>query len=136
MVLNYRHRPRDGDWENVEQRISFDRTPCNYGGSRTWLLCPRCWKRVAALYGAGKYFFCRHCYNLTYSRQQENRQDRFMRKARKIRKRIGGDDNLANLFPVKPKHMHWKTYWRLREESEQASNLSILIIGQRLGISL
>ena len=25
-------------------------TPCNYGGERRWLLCPRCFKRVAKLY--------------------------------------------------------------------------------------
>ena len=45
MVLNYRHRPHGGDWEDVEQAISFYRTPCNYGGFRTWFLCPRCWQR-------------------------------------------------------------------------------------------
>jgi len=134
MVLNYRHRPHDGEWENVEQTVSFDRTPCNYGGHRTWFLCPRCWKRVAVLYGAGKYFFCRHCYNLTYSSQQESRADRLMRKARKIRERMGGSDNIVDSFPEKPKNMHWKTYWRLRDRSEHANNLSWLIMGQQLGI--
>jgi len=134
MVLNYRHRPHNGEWEKVEQTVSFDRTPCNYGGHRTWFLCPRCWKRVAVLYGAGKYFYCRHCYNLTYSSQQEGIADRLMRKARIIRKRMGGSDNLIAPFPDKPKNMHWKTYWRLRERSEHANNLSCLIMGQQLGI--
>jgi hypothetical protein len=31
--------------------------------------------------------------------------------------------------------MHWKTYARLREESEQANNLSWLIMEQRFGIN-
>jgi hypothetical protein len=134
MVLNYRHRPHGGEWENVEQAVSFDRTPCNYGGHRTWFLCSRCWKRVAILYGAGKYFFCRHCYDLTYSSQHESRSDRLMRKARNIRESMGGGPSLIDPFPDKPKNMHWKTYWKLRERSERANTLSCLIMGQRLGI--
>jgi len=116
MVLNYRHRPHDGEWETVEQA----------GGHRTWFLCPLCWKRVAVLYCADKYFFCRHCYDLTYSSQQESRPDRLMRKARKIRKKIGGGVNLLDPFPDKPKNMHWETYWRLRERAEYANTLSWL----------
>ncbi len=134
MILNYRHRPHGGEWEDVEQDISFDRTQCNYGGYRTWFLCPRCWKRVALLYGAGKYFLCRHCYNLTYASQQESQPFRLMRKAQNIRERLGGSSNLSEPFPWKPKNMHWKTYDRLREESEHANNLSWIIMGQRLGI--
>ena len=134
MVLNYRYRFHGGEWENVEQTVSFDRTPCNYGGHRTWFLCPRCWKRVAVLYGSGKYFFCRHCYDLTYSSQQESKPDRLMRKARKIRKKMGGSGNLIDPFPDKPKNMHWKTYWRLRDRAEHANTLSWVIWGQRLGI--
>lgn len=63
MFLNYRHRPHDGEWENVVQTVSFDRTPCNYGGHRSWFLCPQCCRRVAVIYGAGKYFLCRHCHD-------------------------------------------------------------------------
>lgn len=132
MVLNYRHRPHGGDWEDVEQAISFDRTPCNYGGFRTWFLCSRCWRRVAVLYGAGKYFFCRHCYDLTYASQQENRADRLMRKARKIRERLGASNNLTVPIFFKPKNMHRKTFNRLREEEDHANTLSWVIIGQRL----
>ncbi len=134
MVLNYRHRPQGEKWENVEQAVSLARTPCNYGGHRKWFLCPRCWKRVAVLYGAGKYFFCRHCYDLTYSSQQENRPDRLMRKSRKIRERMGGGANLLDPFPDKPKKMHWKTYWRLRGRAEHAEAQSWLIWGYQLGI--
>lgn len=134
MVLNYRHRPHGGEWEDVEQTISFDRTPCNYGGYRTWFLCPRCWKRVAVLYGAGKYFLCRHCYGLTYKSQQENKADRLMRKARKIREKMGGGPSLIPPFPNKPTNMHWKTYCRLREKAELANNLSCLIMAKRFGI--
>ena len=136
MILNYRRQPRGGEWEDVEQEISFDRTQCNYGGYRSWFLCPHCGRRVALLYGAGKYFLCRNCYNLTYGCQQEGRSDRLMRKARKIRERLGASDNLMIplLCAPKPKNMHQKTCDRLRREAEQANNLLWPIMGQRFGI--
>jgi len=132
MVLNYRHRPHGGEWEDVKQTISFDRTSCNYGGFRTWFKCPRCWQRVVLLYGAGKYFFCRHCYNLTYESQQVLRCDRLMMKARAIRKRVGGNIDLVFPFPKKPKGMHWKTYRRLRE-AEQSNKFSLAIALKQFG---
>ena len=136
MILHYRHRQNRGEWEPVEQSISFDRTPCNYGGHRTWFLCPRCWKRVAVLYGAGKYFFCRHCHNLAYGSQQECKVDRLTRKARKIRQRLGADSDLSMPIWNKPKNMHWKTFDRLRREADYANDLSWHIMRQRFGPEL
>ena len=136
MILQYRHRAGGGAWEPVEQKIIFDRTPCKYGGARTWFLCPRCGKRIAVLYGAGKYFFCRHCYKLAYSSQQEGKVDRLMRKARKIRLRLGASDNLSETILFKPKHMHNKTFNRLRREAEQANALSWMLMGQKLGLRI
>ena len=136
MILNYRHQPNGGEWEQVEENISFVRTPCNYGGHRTWFLCPRCWRRVAVLYGVQKYFFCRHCYELAYGSQQEGKVDRLMRKARKIRWRLGADNDLSMPIWKKPKNMHWKSFDRLRREAEYANNLSWLIMGQRLGLDI
>jgi hypothetical protein len=134
MVLNYRYRINGGEWEPVEQTIIFDRTPCNYGGHRTWFLCPRCRKRIAVLYGAGKLFLCRHCYDLAYGSQQETMGDRLMRKQRKIRERLGADMNLLIPICLKPKGMHQKTFDRLRQEETRTSYLSARIMVQQLGI--
>ena len=137
MVLNYLHWSQEGGgWEDVEQAISFDRTPCNYGGFRTWFLCSRCWQRVAVLYGAGKYFLCCHCYNLTYASQQESKEDRLMRKAKKIRERLGASNDLMEPILFKPKNMHQKTFDRLREEAEQAKNLGWIVAGQRFRLGI
>jgi len=133
MVLKYRI---GANKEQVEQAIRFDRTPCYFGGYRKWFLCPRCWKRVAVLYGAGKYFLCRHCHNLTYSSQQESGPDRLMRKARKIRARLGASNNLMEPILFKPKNMHQKTFDRLRREADHANNLSWIIMAQRLGTNI
>ena len=73
------------------------------------------------MYSDGRYYLCRHCYDLAYRSQGWDRADRLMEKARRIRVRLGGSVNLFELFPWKPKGMHWKTYWRLRNESEQAN---------------
>jgi len=51
----------------VPYPVRLDWTACNFGGERTWFLCPTmgCGRRVAILYG-GEIFACRHCYQLTY----------------------------------------------------------------------
>lgn len=60
--------------------VDMIRTECNYGGVRSWFLCPvsvdgvYCGNRCSKLYlpPAGKYFGCRHCYDLTYRSCQES----------------------------------------------------------------
>ena len=43
--LIYKHRRYGEDWQDRNERIAFDWTPCNYGGNRQWLICPRCGRR-------------------------------------------------------------------------------------------
>ena len=116
MILNYRHRPRDGEWEDVKQNIYIERTSCNYGGYRKWFLCPRCSKRVALLYGAGRYFFCRHCYQLTYDSCNTSPLQRIYDKANKLKERLGGHAGISYPIADRPKGMHHKTYSRMVNE--------------------
>lgn len=116
--LIYKHRRHGEDWQPKNERIVFDWTSCNYGGSRQWLICPHCKKRVAVLYGLDSGFLCRHCYDLSYSSQSEHYLDRLMRKARKIRKRIENEDG----YFEKPKGMHWKTYDELVKQECEISD--------------
>jgi hypothetical protein len=130
MVLSYRSRKRHGDWEPVEQTVSLDWTLCNYGGKRPWFCCLFCHRRVAVLYGDGKWFLCRRCYRLPYASQQESYGDRMMEQARKIRRRLGVTENLFD--PVwswnKPKGMHWKTFWRLVEREKYYNQESLMCL--------
>ena len=120
VVLSYRCRQNGGDWENIEEPVALERTPCRYGGGRVWFLCPAvgCGRRVALLFLGGSYFACRHCYRLAYPSQNENAGDRAIRRADKIRMRLGGSPGVLTEFPDKPKWMRWPTYWRFREQAD------------------
>ena len=108
------------DWTDVDYSVQLTRTPCRFGGERTWFLCPGrgCGRRVAKLYCAGRYYVCRYCGDLAYSSQREDAGDRALRRAQAIRKRLGGSANMCEFFPQKPKGMHWRTYERLRAQAE------------------
>jgi hypothetical protein len=87
ITLDYRHcKAWSDDWEDVKQTVSLSWTSCNFGGRRPWFICGNCGRRVAVLYGAGKYFACRHCYDLTYTSCQESdsRYSRFLRNYRNL----------------------------------------------------
>ncbi len=116
VILLYRHRSGPGgEWEDVREPVSFAWTACNFGGERPWFICPSagCGRRVAVLYGPGRYFLCRHCYDLVYESQRENQMNRALRRAQAIRERLGGSANMMKPFPERPKGMHWETYDRL-----------------------
>jgi hypothetical protein len=73
-----------------------------------------CGRRVAKIYGAGAYFLCRYCYRLAYASQREDRYDRALRRANKIRMQLGGEPGIGEPFPSRPKGMHHQTYERLK----------------------
>ena len=128
VILTYRHRSPGGEWEDVKEPLPLEWTPCNFGGERPWFLCPGagCGRRVAVLYGPGKYFLCRHCYNLSYESQRENTMYRGLHKAQEIREKLGGSASMMEPFPEKPKGMHWSTYNRLWREHHEAETEQLI----------
>jgi len=120
LYLSYRVRIGGGDWDDVSEAVRIVRVPCRFGGDRPYFICPgvvngvACNRRVARLHAAGSYFLCRHCYRLAHASQSEGQSDRALRRANKIRQRLGGDPGMAAPFPPKPKGMWWRTYDRLR----------------------
>jgi hypothetical protein len=135
MTLLYRHRSGlAGEGEDVRERVPLKRTSCNFGGKRPWFLCPRmgCGRRVAVLYGPGRYFLCRHCYDLRYQSQREDKPHRALRRAQKIRERVGGSADMTEPFPQKPKRMHLKTYMRMCWEHHEAETKHLAGVGEWL----
>lgn len=132
LVLIYRNRNAHGKWQNMYEPIKLDRTPCNFGGNRYWFLCPGCNKRIAVLYGSGPRFLCQPCSGVVYASKNESYIDRMMRKARKIRLRLGGTDDLSLPIPDKPKFMHRDTYQRMVQKNLIASQTYTEAIARKL----
>jgi hypothetical protein len=127
VVLLFRHRSGPSiEWEDVRQPVTLEWTPCHFGGERPWFICRgvmngvACGRRVAVLYGPGRYFLCRHCYDLSYESQREDKMRRALRRAQKIRQHLGGSANMTEPFPEKPKGMHHETYMRMFWEHHEA----------------
>jgi len=76
---------------------------------------------VAKLYDGGKYFLCRHCYDLTYRSRKDGQKNRALHKCQRIRQRLGGSANMSEPFPPKPKGMHFDTYIKLWREHDRAN---------------
>jgi len=130
VILRYRHRggsSASGEWEDVREPVPLEWTACNFGGERPWFVCSGagCGRRVALLYALGRYFLCRHCYDLAYESQRESGMYRALHRAQSIREKLGGSANMMEPFPERPKGMHHKTYWRLREEHADAEMVQL-----------
>jgi hypothetical protein len=122
LILEYWHRGQSDAWENVEQVVFFDQTPCNYGGHRKWFLCSQCQSRVEILYGlhgASKKFLCRDCHGLTYTSCNTHSRKRLFSKANKLKQKIGVEPGIMDFIPEIPKGMHCSTFYRIVREIQK-----------------
>jgi len=75
LLLSYTIGARSGNPQDFNYRVNLTTTPLPWGGVRYWFICPLwgCYRRVGCLYlpPGGKYFGCRHCYDLRYKSQFE-----------------------------------------------------------------
>ena len=139
VTLVYRWRRGESPWQDVREQVPVVWTPCRYGGRRPYFVCPGvvngrpCGRTVVKLYADGAYYLCRHCYRLTYPCQRERTLDRTIRRADRIRMKLGGEPGMLNPFPPKPKGMHWATYDRLYDEGRAAAATANRLFMERLG---
>lgn len=138
LMLIYRHQGAGGDWKPMKYAVPLDWTACHYGGSRVWFRCPAvgCGRRVAKLYlGGSGVFACRHCYRLAYDCQRETDDDRAMRRAETIRRRLGWEPGILNFPGRRPKGMHRRTFERLQIQHDTFVKLSIAGMAARLRLA-
>jgi len=110
------------------QILRITHLPWHYGGQRAYFLCD-CGRTVGKLYAPFGYpWRFRNCYGLTYATRQAAPQYRLILKPRKIRERLGGDLDVTNPFPDRPKGMHWQRYNRLRAMHDQAVGSSLAML--------
>ena len=135
LILRYRSRSNGDDWRQMEYPVILQWTPCYLGGRRPWFICPAsgCGQRVAILFG-GSIFACRRCHKLAYQCQRETDDDRAMRRADTIRRRLGWEAGIMNPEGDKPKGMHWRTFERLKAEHDAFANASWAGLAERLGL--
>ncbi len=127
-----------GSGENkkpVQEAIYLQTTKPHLGGVRWWFTCPNCGRRAVKLYipPGAKLFQCRLCYRLTYQSQRECPMYRAISQAHKIRTRLGGSPSLIDLFPFKPKGMHWRTYEKLRVDAIRYQNVWLKLVSDKFG---
>lgn len=127
--------PGEDEWRPMRYAIELARTPCTFGGERLWWRCPAvgCGRRVAVLYG-GAVFACRHCYGLAYKSQREDASDRAIRKAEKIRERLGWGAGIMTPPAGKPPGMHWRTFERLSREHDALADGALQLALERLSL--
>ena len=119
------------NWPDAQVvRIPFAQTAVNYGNTRYWIHCPlpKCQRRCGRLYlcriSDGVYaFICRKCLNLAYRSQNKGILDRMIDKKWNLIHKLEGDSNWDF---NKPKWMHWKTFYRMKEEVETLDRIIIL----------
>ena len=121
---------RSGEPFPVDYRVELVTTRPHFGGVRWWFVCPLSGRKVRKLYlhRCCDYFASRQALGLTYRSCRETAADRALRKAQKILcDRLGGTGVLDEVHYIpKPKGMHWKTFYRLRDAAEEASDRSWL----------
>lgn len=103
------------------ERIVTTWTDMHFGGRRQWFLCPSCDRRCAVIYkiGDGPLWGCRICMDGRYASEHKSPQARRLQKAFKLRERLGQTEgNLHLPFPERPRHMHQRTYDRIRAEAK------------------
>ena len=131
LVLTYSYVDDKNSWKKVDQAVPIVRVPCRFGGTRPYFICPGmvggavCGKRVVKLYAPGKYFLCRHCYELSYASQREGEWDRALRRADRMRMRLGGKPGIAAPLPDRPKGMWQRTYARVGAEASAAQAMAL-----------
>lgn len=116
-------RPEGADWATVihgqkEWSVCLEYTPLHFGGYKRWLVCSTCGCRRQALFVDDKRLACRVCLGLRHASNREDRRSRLIRRANKIRQRLGWEVGALRGPGLKPARMHWATFWQLTAELE------------------
>jgi hypothetical protein len=119
-----------GQAQNFAERVALTYTPCHFGQSRPWLLCPRCGHRVAKLYMRSARFACRCCQRVAYASQSQDALDRLWGRQHKMEAKL-------REYWQRPKGMRQRTYDRLIDglsDCEQRREDALAAFMLRMGI--
>lgn len=97
VMLRFRHKE-----VQIYEAVELTRTPCKFGGHRTWFTCPGCKSRRAVLHLKHSHFRCRRCHDLRYQSQSADAIGRTWTAQSKLERMLGTGWR-------RPKGMHVKT---------------------------
>jgi hypothetical protein len=134
--LKYTTTRWDGERRESDYWIQLETTSQTFGGRRWWFICPRTGTRATKLYlpNGAFTFASRQAYRLAYRSQREAPHDRALRRAFKLRGKLGADGGIGDYVP-KPKWMRWPTYDRKLAEifaAEEVVDAHLLGFVQKL----
>jgi hypothetical protein len=128
--LSYTVRVRDGERQDMAETIPIVHLRCRFGGTRAFFICrgpgdgAECGRRITKLHLYRHHFLCRHCNQLAYASQYEQPWQRALRRANKLKYRLGIKVGIDEPFPDRPKGMWTRTFDRLLVEMLQAEILA------------
>ncbi len=98
MRLKYTSTRWDGERRELDYLIHLETTAQPFGGRRWWWICPRTGRRAVKLYlpNGAFTFASRQAYRLAYRSQRETARDRALRRAFKLREKLGGDGGIGD----------------------------------------
>lgn len=108
------------------QEVQLIRTPCHYGGSRTWLQCPTCNSKRTLLYlGHNGSWKCRKCLGLAFTSQRLNPHSRHAYMAKNLkREKLNITPGCLTPVTKRPFRMHRQKYIRILDEILKHEQLS------------
>ena len=134
--LHYTTTRWNGEKHSSDYWIQLETTPQPFGGRRWWFICPRTGRRATKLYlpNGAFTFASRQAYRLAYRSQREAPHDRALRRAFKLRDKLGAAGGIGDFVP-KPKWMRMRIYDRKLEEifaAEEVVDAHLLGFVQKL----
>lgn len=109
--------------KKIQVRLIQDNSSAS---NKLYISCPCCQTKRQHLYVVNNTYACRECLGFHYASQAERPRDRLMRKIRNKRKQLWGENwpEVNSMFAhsyywPKPKGIHWKTFYKAKEEIYQ-----------------
>lgn len=114
--------------------VQIARTPCYFGGSRIWFVCPMstCQRRTTVLYAGQFCIACRQCLGLLYPSQYFDKTERAFAQLRRINDRLRVDA-LRVREEARPAGMHEKTFLLLLAAQAAAQQRLLTNVSERFG---
>jgi hypothetical protein len=104
------------DHHDRSQRFPIAWIPTYFGAHRAIFVCNNCRCGAIRLFARHGTYACRHCHRLAYASQQRDRNGRKRLAACKLRLKLGGQPDITEPMPPRPKWTRQKTHQHIRNE--------------------